>query len=52
MEKVWSWYQVYTEFYTAAIFAISPQTQDVNWTYLRRLEDVLDVFWTTYVRSI
>ena len=31
---------------------ISPQTQDVNWTYIRRSEDVLDVFWTSYVRSI
>ena len=30
----------------------SPQTQDVNWTYIRRWEDVLDVFWTSYVRSI
>ena len=27
-------------------------TQDVNWTYIRRSEDVLDVFWTSYVRSI
>ena len=23
-----------------------------NWTYIRRSEDVLDVFWTSYVRSI
>ena len=31
----------------------SPHTQDVNWTYIRRPEDdVLDVFWTSYVRSI
>ena len=30
----------------------TPQTQDVNWTYIRRSEDVLDVFWTSYVRSI
>ena len=28
------------------------QTQDVNLTYIRRSEDVLDVFWTSYVRSI
>ena len=27
-------------------------TQDVNWTYIRRSEDVQDVFWTSYVRSI
>ena len=27
-------------------------TQDVNWTYIRRSEDVLDVFWTPYVRSV
>ena len=26
-------------------------TQDVKWTYMRRLEDVLEVFWTSYVRS-
>ena len=29
-----------------------PWTQNVNWTYLRRSEDVQDVFWTSYVRSI
>ena len=27
-------------------------TQDVNWTYIRRSEDVQDIFWTPYVRSI
>ena len=27
-------------------------TQDLNWTYIRRSEDVLGVFWTSYVRSI
>ena len=26
--------------------------QDVNSTYIRRSEGVLDVFWTSYVRSI
>ena len=31
---------------------MTPQAQDVNWTYIRRSEDVLDVFWTSYVRSI
>ena len=30
----------------------TPWTQDVNWTYIRRLEDIQDVFWTSYVRSI
>ena len=30
----------------------SPLTQHVNWTYIRRSEDVLDVFWTSYVRSV
>ena len=30
----------------------SPLTQDVNWAYIRHSEDVLDVFWTSYVRSI
>ena len=27
-------------------------TQDVNWAYIRRSEDVLHVFWTSYVRLI
>ena len=31
---------------------IPPLIQDVNWTYIRPLEDVLDVFWKSYVRSI
>ena len=30
----------------------TPWTQDVNWTYIRRSEDVEDVFWTSYVRLI
>ena len=30
----------------------TPWTQDVNWTYIRRSEDVQDVFWTSYVLSI
>ena len=30
----------------------TPQTQDLNWTYIRHSEDVQDVFWTSYVRSI
>ena len=29
-----------------------PWTQDVNQTYILLLEGVLDVFWTSYVRSI
>ena len=28
---------------------ISPWAQDLNWTYIRRSEDV---FWTSYIRSI
>ena len=31
---------------------VTPWTQDVNRTYIRRSEDVQDVFWTSYVRSI
>ena len=31
---------------------ITPQTQDENWTYIRRPEDVQDVFWASHVRSI
>lgn len=27
----------------------SPCSQDENWTYVRRSEDVLDVMWTPYV---
>ena len=30
----------------------TPCTQDVNWTSIRHSEDVRDVFWTSYVRSI
>ena len=30
----------------------TPWTQDVNWTYIRRSEDVLDVSWKSYVCSI
>ena len=30
----------------------SPGTQNVNWAYIRCSEDVLDVFWMFYVRSI
>ena len=33
-------------------FKLTLWTQDVNWTYTRRSEDVLDFFWTSYVRSI
>ena len=42
------WWLLTAPFFWKAI----PQMQDVNWTYIRRLEDVLDVFWTSYVRSI
>ena len=34
------------------LFTNTPKTQDVNWTYIRRSEDVLDVLWTSYVRLI
>ena len=27
-------------------------TQDVNWTCMRRSEDLLDIFWASYVHSI
>ena len=26
--------------------------QDVNWTYVRRWQDILDVYWVSYMRSI
>ena len=38
--------------YYIKIKIISPWTQDVNWTYIRRSEDVKDVFWTSYIRSV
>ena len=34
------------------ILLVTPQTQDANWTYIRRSEDVRDVFWTSNARSI
>ena len=30
--------------FTQQFAAVSPLTQDVNWTYIRRSEDVLDVY--------
>ena len=30
----------------------SPKTHHVNWAYIRLSGDVVDVFWTSYVRSI
>ena len=32
--------------------SVTPWTQDVIWTNIRHSEDVLDVFWTSYLRSI
>ena len=34
------------------IFHTIPWRQDVNWTYIRRSETALGVFWPSYVRSI
>ena len=34
------------------VWLASPQTQDVSWKYMRRSENVVDVFWTSHVRSI
>ena len=39
-------------FFITSFHFISPWTQDVNWTYIRRSEDTLDVFWTSYIRLI
>ena len=33
-------------------FFVTPKTKDVKLTYIRRSAVVLDVFWTSYVRSI
>ena len=35
-----------------SFWPFSPWTQDVNWTHIRHLEDVQNVFWTFYVRLI
>ena len=43
---------IYTAQYSVNCLAISPWTQDVNWKYIRHSEDVQDVFWTSYVRSV
>ena len=31
---------------------LTQSSQDVNWTYIRRSEDIQDVFWTSYMRSV
>ena len=30
----------------------TPWAQDAKWTYIRRSEDVPNIFWTSYVRLI
>ena len=30
----------------------TPWTEDVNWTYVRRSEEILDLFWSSYTLSI
>ena len=37
-----SWHLLETNLYT----------KDVNWTYMKRIKDAQDFFWTSYVRSI
>ena len=37
---------------TVSFKIYTSQPQDVNWTYIKRSEDVHDVFWTFYARSI
>ena len=44
------WFENWTE--TCTIKWLTPWTQDLNWTYIRRLEDTQGVLWTSYVRSI
>ena len=34
------------------IWFLYPWIQDVSWTHTRRSEDLLELFWTSYVRSI
>ena len=54
------WMQFYISsslFYFMAIInknwiSATPWTQEVNWRSIRRSEDALNVFWTSYVRSI
>ena len=49
------YWKVFTQFklMTMHSYVLCPaQTQEVNWTYIRRSEDVPDVFRTSYVRSV
>ena len=41
-------------FTTEILFSVesTPWTQNVNWNYLRHLENVLNIFWKLHVRSI
>ena len=43
--------QTYADFHEFCLL-FTPWTQDANWMYIRRSEDVLNVFLTSYVRSI
>ena len=38
--------------YSSMLSCYLPSRHEVNWTYIRRSEDVQDVFWTFYVRSV
>ena len=50
------WFQDILKLCTLGIqdgqYNIPVDTQNVNWTYIRSSEDILDVFWTSYVRSM
>ena len=55
----WNFFLVFYDTFSSKYFILNirgssmiPLTQDVNWTYIRHSEDVQDIFWTSYVRSI
>ena len=38
--------------YQTSVKGLSHWIQDVNWAYIKSLENVQDVLWTSYVRSL
>ena len=44
--------QCLAKYWKRILWSTYPQTQDVNWTYVKRSDDVQDVFRTSYVLSI
>ena len=51
INRIISLKQTHLFFANVLEYLISPWAQDVNWMYIRRSEDVQDVFWTSYSLS-